>query len=283
MNFHYSEKTQQVKLCTASQRSCPLGGFHGSEDAVRTHVEQSMQSQLFPKLSKTSEIISHPYPVYENPDEQEFWDNMREKIGTFVWNGHEFALQPDDPDASTTYCTHCSKVISKTNSYFTDKKSGKCDSCGRSLGGMFSTGAVLSRDSLKYFDDATVRATTWFHTTQNPDWEASLEKADRSFIHLGTEKAAEDRCETLYRDPDSPTYLYELEIDQSATIHGGVYYEDPYQDNTPSLKSDPSEYGKVDFGGITRYVNEMEDTGSISLLANPKVLRVKRAQVLSPV
>lgn len=283
MKFHYSEKTQQVNLCTASQRTCPLGGFHGSEEDVRSHVEQSMQDQLFPTLSKSVEIVSHALPVYENPDEQEFWDNMREKIGTFVWNGHEFALQPDDPDASTTYCTHCSKIISKSNSYFTDKSGARCNNCGRSIGGMFSTGAVLSRGSLKYFDDATVRATTWFHTTQNPNWEASLSKADRSFIHLGTEKAAEDRCETLYNDPDSPTYLYELEIDQAAQIHSGVYYEDPYQDDTPSLTSNPDRYAKIDFSGVTRYVNEMEDTGSISLLVNPQVLKVKQVRVFSKV
>lgn len=281
LNFHYSEKTQQVSVCAASKRPCPLGGFHGSEEAVRLNVEQTLSGELFPKLSKNAEITSHPYPVYENPDEQEFWDNMRAKIGTFVWNAHEFALQPDDPYASTTYCTHCSKVISKKNSYFIDKKSGKCDSCGHFLGGMFSTGAVLSRESLKFFDSDTVRETTWFHTTQNPDWESSLSKDDRSFIHLGTEKAAEDRCETLYRDPDSPTYLYELEIDATATVHDGVYYEDPYQDNTPSLISDPAKYEKIDFDGITRYVNEMEDTGSISLLANPKMLRVKSVRVLT--
>lgn len=283
MNFHYSEKTQQVKACRAFKRACPLGGFHGSEDAVRAHIEQLMSEKLFPKLSKHAEIISHDHPVYSNEDEQEFWDNIRESIGTFVWNGNEFALQPADPDASTTYCTSCSKIISKNNPHFADKKTGSCDSCGHFLGGMFSTGAVLSRDSLKYFDDDTVRSTTWFHTTQNPEWEESLAKDDRNFIHLGTEKAAEDRCETLYRDPDSPTYIYELEIDQTAKIHSGVCYEDPYQDNTPSLTSDPDEYPKIDFGGVTRYVNEMEDTGSISLLANPKVLKVKRVRVLSKV
>lgn len=283
MNFHYSETTQQVKACKAVKRACPLGGFHGSEDAVRTHVEQIMSDKLFPKLSKHAEIVSHAHPVYENPDEQEFWDNMRKSIGTFVWNGNEFALQPDAPDASTLYCTHCSKIISKNNPHFADKKTGTCDSCGHFLGGMFSTGAVLSRDSLKYFDDDTVRSTTWFHTTQNPDWEASLSKADRSFIHLGTEKAAEDRCETLYRDPDSPTYIYELEIDETTPIHSHVCYEDPYQDDTPSLESNPASYTKIDFGGVTRYVNEMEDTGSISLLANPQVLKVKRVRVLSKV
>lgn len=239
-----------------------------------------MKEDLFPKLSKTAELSSHEHPVYKNPDEQEFWDNMRDKIGTFVWNGNEFALQPDDPDASTTYCVNCTKVISKNNSYFKDKNSGRCESCGHYLGGQFNTGAVLARDTIKFFDDETVRTTTWFHTTQNPDWEASLSKADRNFVHLGTEKAAEDRCLTLSRDPDAATYIYELEIDAAAHIHDKVYYEDPYQDDTPSLSSDPDGYSKINFDGVTRYVNEMEDVGSISLLANPKTLRVKQSRIL---
>lgn len=282
MNFHYSETAQKVKPCTATKRACPLGGFHGgSEEEVWANLENEMKDTLLPKLSKMQEIESHPFPFYENPDEQEFWERMRDNIGTFVWYGHEFALQPDDPNASTVYCTHCSKVILKSNPYFEDKRNGRCDSCGRYLGGMFSTGAVLSRDSLKFFDDDTVRDTPWYHTTQNPNWAESLSQDDRSFIHLGTEKAAEDRCKTLYNDPDSPTYLYELEIDPSANIHSGVYYEDPYQDDTPNLNSEPEEYSKIDFNGVTRYVNEMEDTGSISLVANPKVLRVKSVRVIS--
>lgn len=281
MNFHYSETAQQVKPCSAIKRACPLGGFHGSEDEVWAHLENEMKDVLIPSLSKVKEIASHPYPVYANPDEQEFWEEMRKNIGTFVWNSNEFALQPDDPDASTIYCTSCTKVISKHNSYFTNKKNSRCDNCGHSLAGIFTTGAVLSRESLTFFDDDTVRAAPWFHTTQNPDWEASLSQTDRNFIHLGTEQAAEDRCKTLYNDPDSPTYLFELEIDPSANVHSGVYYEDPYQDETPSLTSKPEDYSKIDFNGLTRYVNEMEDAGSISLLANPKILRVKSVRVIS--
>lgn len=281
MNFHYSETAQKVKPCSAVKRECPLGGFHGSEAEVWAHLENEMKDVLIPSLSKVKEIVSHPYPVYKNPDEQEFWEEMRKNIGTFVWNGNEFALQPDNPDASTTYCTHCTKVLSKSNPYFTGGKYAQCDNCGHSISNIFSVGAVLSRDSLKFFDDDTVRNTPWFHTTQNPNWEESLSQADRSFIHLGTEKAAADRCKTLYNDPDSPTYLYELEIVPSANIHSGVYYEDPYQDDTPNLTSDPEEYGKIDFNGVTRYVNEMEDTGSISLVANPKMLRVKSVRIIS--
>lgn len=283
MKYHYSEKTQKAELCSATDRPCPLGGIHGTKDQVQSHIDQSNieQFEVLPSLSKRVEIVSHPLPKYENPDEQEFWDTMRKDIGTFVWNGCEFALQPKGEKYSTTYCTTCNTVLTKDHSYFADSKYSTCESCGHSLRGPYNTGVVLSRDSLKYFDDNSLKTDSWYHTTQNPKWADSLNN-DRSFIHLGTEKASQDRCKTLLNDPDSPTYLYEIEIVDDARVHDKTYYEDPYQDNSPLTSSDPSKYPKIDFNGVTRYVNEMEDPGSISLLANPKVIRVKSSRVINP-
>lgn len=275
--FHYSEKAQQIKLCQASMKECPLGGFHGSREEVKKHIEDinSLKFQNLKSLTKTVKIESHPKPVYENEDEQEFWDEYRKSIGTFVWNNNEFILQPEDTNASTIYCTSCSTILSKDSEYFKNSKTATCEKCGHSLRGPFNTGAALARDSLKYFDNETLRSTTWFHSTQNPDWEKSLENEDRDFIHLGTAKSAEDRCKTLHNYADRPTYVYELEISRDAPVHNKTHYEDPYQDDKVSLKGDSQEYSKIDFNGVTRYVNEMEDPGSISLLVNPKVIKIK--------
>lgn len=281
--FHYSIRTQKPERCTAYERDCPLGGIHGTADEVQTYISK-LNDELYetlPSFSKNQEVKSHPLPKYENPDEQEFWDTMRRDIGTFVWNDCEFIVQPKGEEYSTTYCTSCNTVLRKYHTYFTDSRYASCDQCNHSLRGPFNTGAVLSRDSLKYFDDKVLKSESWYHTTQNPNWTESL-KSDRTFVHLGTESAATDRCKTLQNDPDSPTYLYEIEIVDDARVHDKTYYEDPYQDNSPLTSSDPSRYPKIDFNGVTRYVNEMEDPGSISLLANPKMVRVKSARIISP-
>lgn len=282
MKYHYSEKTQKAERCTANDRACPLGGVHGTIGQVQSHIEQINKNEFAPlsTLSKKTELESQPLPTYKNPDEQEFWETMRESIGTFVWNDCEFVLQPKGEKFSTTYCVTCNTVLDKDHAYFEDSKYSTCDSCGHSLGGVFNTGVTLSRNSLKYFDDNSLKSDSWYHTTQNPDWANSL-NSDRSFIHLGTEKASQDRCKTLLNDPDAPTFLYEIEIVEDATIHDKAYYEDPYQSNTPHTSSLPEDFPKIDFNGVTRYVNEMEDPGSISLIANPKTVQVKSSRIIT--
>lgn len=220
MKYHYSEKTQKAERCTANDRLCPLGGVHGTKVEVQSHIEEINENEFEPfvSLSKKLEIASQSFPVYENPDEQEFWETLRRDIGTFVWNDCEFALQPKGEEYSTTYCITCNTVLTKDHSYFIKDKYSKCESCGQSLKGQFDTGILLSRDSLKYFNDEYLKAESWYHTTQNPDWATSL-KSDRSFIHLGTKAASQDRCKTLLNDPDTPTYLYEIEFVDDARIH----------------------------------------------------------------
>ena len=286
MRHHYSERTGKAEFCRAqNESSCPLGSFHGTKEEVSANIEETLKEEYGVLLSfkkKSSLIISEPLPEYEEESEREFWEGLRKNIGTFVHHGNEFAIQPNDEKSSTIYCITCNTVLSKEHEYFINKRQAKCDECGSKLSGVFDTGTLIARESLKFFNDDVIRESKWYHTTQNPNWEQSINDDSRGFLHIGTEQAANDRCKTLLNNDEEPTYLYEIEIMEDTEIHDKTHYEDPYYDNTPSNESDPEDYKKINFNGATRYVNEMEDPGSISLLINPKKIRIKNVKTVIP-
>lgn len=288
--FHISKDGVARRCSAQTPASCRATSndhkehYETEKEAVKS-IEKSLAKEhefltTFTKKSKT--IVSEPFPKYDNEDEEEFYDKLRKDIGTFVYQGQEFALQPDDNKTSTIYCISCNSVLPKDHVYFTNKRGAKCDECGSKLSGDFDIGILFSQDSLKFLNDDTVRETKWYHTTQNPNWEQSLHDNSRGFLHVGTEQAAKDRCKTLLNDDEQLTYLYEIEMVEDTEIHDHVHYEDPYQDNAPNNESNPEDYKNINFNGATRYMNIMEDPGSISLLINPKKVRVKGVKTIIP-
>lgn len=287
--YHINPETGRPNLCTPEKTGICAYAKDGenpphyeNKDEARAVYENTAAEEFGATASLSKKQKAEPYPEYENEDEHEFWENMRKDIGTIVFNGNEFGIQPKNESSSTIYCTSCNNVVEKDSEYFNkeNKNAVPCSKCSYNLKSPFSTGAILSQESLKLLDDTTLKESKWYHTTQNPDWEAYINSENAKFVHLGTLQSAHDRTETLKNDRERPTYLIELEINEDAEISNNMTYEDPYQDSPLTIQSNPEEYEKISFNGITRYINEMEDPGSISLICNPKTIKIKSIKTI---
>lgn len=125
--------------------------------------------------------------------------------------------------------------------------------CGASMGADLG---ILQRDLDLISSPAAVLDRIWWHSSDNANL---FDAPDERPVHLGSEDAARHRAalKTTYR------YLYEVQVNPSATISPKVVIEDPWSDPAHSYMVRIATEGEV-----VRYLNSAEDAGGISLLAN---------------
>lgn len=135
-------------------------------------------------------------------------------------------------------------------------------------------------DALAYFDEETVRTTTWYHATDREDWFDSITQAQGKvpLVHLGDEAAAMDRATQRAARLGGNWKVYEITLAEDADIHPEVNGDD--NGYAPYMAGDEDMVDN--YSTVTRYVNEFENPGSISLLVNPKAMRLKTAREIKP-
>ena len=196
-----------------------------------------------------------------------------------------FKVAPDG--YSGCFCHRCA-------AYFeTDVTSDiqQCATCGKTCYGGLLESAIRYSD-LPFTDTENVRDATWFHITLSPEWDTDITEGDPGdfpLVHLGSMDAATARMNDLMNDDslfgrkkNAEFYCYEIIINDDAAI--SPYIVSDMNDEAPeSINSVKNEslydtlgiteyeemYDEYELEGITRYVNEVEARGSISLIAHP--------------
>lgn len=138
-------------------------------------------------------------------------------------------------------------------------------------------GSVLS-SALPFFDDKYAKKSAWFHATTNPNWHETVTTATPiPFVHVGTRRAAlhrsyqMSRIETWKKDP---WFLYKLELTPDAPLHPEVNSD--HNEYAPRFVGhfDENDMKRMSYSSVTRYINDYESIGSISLIADPRFLKV---------
>lgn len=122
------------------------------------------------------------------------------------------------------------------------------------------------------------KSTVWFHATEREDWEASL-KTSGNTVHLGSKASALAlmRAENMFREEKECFYLYQVRIDDTATVSPNTCPDLIY-----SWEEDSAALYASTQHDFVRYVNSCEDAGSVSLIGNPQKMTVIACDVTLP-
>lgn len=142
-------------------------------------------------------------------------------------------------------------------------------------------GSIL-RDAVKFADDDVTRANSWFHATTRENWlddlrASALADGSMPLVHLGTREAAEDRARAVGVRTNQPWFLYQVKVNDDAVLAPEITTDD--NDEAPLFSSDVQYFR--DYADVTRYVNEFECVGSVSLIADPSKITVVEVRSLS--
>jgi phage FluMu protein Com len=221
------------------------------------------------------------------------WDGEKLKHQSFDFEKVHWELAPGG--YSGAYCSKC-------GSFFTDVEMGgskyakKCAVCSHVNDFTYARGAVAVRDSdRRFFSKSEVRQEKWYHLTTRSDWYQGITEPDEEeqpYVHLGSLDAAKKRMAQLIsaNGADGMTeddfYCYEVSISADASIADTVVID---QDSDAPKNASDIDLGEQngyvrgnDFifeyesYGVTRYVNEYESHGSISLSAHPSAIEVTK-------
>jgi len=213
----------------------------------------------------------------------DFEDKLQHTNFQFPGWDEGWSLAPEG--FSGAYCHKC-------KSFYTDEEINgataeqqlACSTCGfKQEQGVLPSGIRAS--SLRHLNKSAVRADTWYHITVKSDWYEDINEDEdpnqQPFVHIGTKEAALARMKALISEttdaglPVPQFYCYELKIAERAPISDYLLPDD--NDLAPSSPSEMNAVYTTDgyeAYGITRYVNEVESHGSISLNCHPTALEV---------
>jgi hypothetical protein len=232
------------------------------------------------------------------PDVIKPWDGIPLEHTQFKYAGMKWDLAPKG--YSGGYCDRCASFFTTSEIEDADEHNSllSCRVCRK----IHTTGQLQSAvryEDRKFFDKEVTRETEWYHVSTKPNWEEAItemESSEQPLIHAGSLDAAESRMnyiKTLDDDysrmkgvtdtannhvtwgPDAKFYRYTLRITDDAKIANTLL---PDADDDAPLTSSGSAYGKYKDRyartGVTRYVNEYESHGSVSVMMHPSAFDV---------
>lgn len=192
---------------------------------------------------------------------------------------HGFMVNPStlnpERDDSVFACPDCFKSLSKDEEQGLREWDSVWCQCGRDIwieDKDISLMVLPSSSPLLYKDE--VKQRTWFHTTTVPDW-LSIVTGIEAYVHLGSFEAAMERATdkdfNLKRKNAGQCFRWELALRPETMVADGVM-----QDDNQWLKYVTDCSRKHLGGDVQRYLNKYESAGSISLLADPRMVEVVR-------
>ena len=187
---------------------------------------------------------------------------------------------------SGAYCGDCGSFFTDDDVDTASESSPlTCSACGEVSDQGVLPSAVRYNDR-RLFSKSAVRKDTWYHITVRKNWVGDItEEQDvdyQPFVHLGSKEAALTRMKALVEDEvyagkngETQYYCYEVRIKPQAPIADAVLPDD--NEIAPAMPVEMN-YNYTGDGyeayGVSRYVNEFESHGSISLLAHPSSFEV---------
>lgn len=173
---------------------------------------------------------------------------------------------------SAVFCPKCHRHLSL------DEEKNVRDSMGRCCGyGVFESGNLLSegklslqKKSVPFLNEDGVRSARWFHATRRTNWyEGLFTNASPALAHLGDYDTAMERF-SIRSKPGEKWRMYVVELLPTVTVSPEISADENVA--APQFARD-LPYKQYQ-GDVTRYINEWESIGSISLLATPDSFRV---------
>jgi hypothetical protein len=276
----------------------PIIDKNGKSTTVLVRPDQETDTRI-PGMP-TPPSSSQPFvPVIPNPGEPYATrDGLRwnkEKLVTpqvTTENGGVWDVAP--PGFSGARCSDC-------GSFFTDDQIKDswimCQICLRQNRGGRIDSAIRYSDVHLLSTEAT-RDNEWYHITLKPDWDEAIrtdKTSEQPYVHVGSYAAAQHRMQGLIRDAEGVLgdterqkeaeslafYCYKVKLTDDASIPPHIIMDADFDAPTSaaqiregSLEEDGENYDQYDIFGATRYVNEYESHGSISLIAHPVSIEV---------
>lgn len=211
-------------------------------------------------------------------------------MDTFVENGSQrFRLAEDG--RTGLRCRSCgyalkSEDVSALLDFVRWGEPTTCPKCDFTVHELTDFETCFLSSSVQFVNKDVVRSERWFHTTDVANWHDAVTSADDDsapMVHVGTFESAMQRFSDSYCvtfDWEEPAHwaLYELALDDDIEIADDI---------APDIDSEAPRSVRTCAGtdyvahGATRYLNAYEVAGAVSLLVNPKRLRVVSVTELS--
>lgn len=171
------------------------------------------------------------------------------------------------------HCRECNEPIGATTAAAgLDWAAIECSVCGESSY-MDSWGVRVTENHSTYpaLDADNIPEMTWYHSTVNENWGSALVENGGFYTHVGSEQAAMDRqlsANKVIRHKGF--WVYELGVKKGVSI-------------SPEVAEDENDDYNADYNPTTdprahqveRYINNIEDPGSISLVVDSTQLEIR--------
>lgn len=227
-------------------------------------------------------------------DRSEGFASLLKKPETVTTGNSEWTHKWEAGDSKnfTTQCYKCGEefVFNRDNMPW----NAACVHCGGAFNTSYFQTPIfkVALDDVKFFEKKRTMRATWFHATTSKDWLNDVLKGG-VMVHVGSMGAARDRANDIMRDWDdgARVFIYEVAMDKDTTIGDAVYpdmndffrhevaqpitAEHTFQTSEGTVSASKFLREMYDENvDVVRYVNQYESVGSISLLVNPRVLKV---------
>jgi len=273
--YHYSPVAGRYLRCKAMTK-CRYGSSNG-------HLTEEQYA-----LVQSGEIYDRDAHVARQP--RIIFANLTERFIGYENGSDRWESRIAPAGVRGVYCTGCNHYFTETD-YQTIVATNeaavadtyKCVHCGQPQW-TGTVGIDMRHEDARLLDDEVCRTTPWFHVTNRKNWFESINQYQNGglpLVHLGTREAAMDRMRDLRREhakttptePEGDYYLYEVRLRPETKMALGI--TEDFDDDWPKNTAEATESERYPFFnamGVTRYLNRYEAQGSISLLANPRVL-----------
>lgn len=252
VRYHRSASGKYSR-CEATDRPCPLGGYHLTQEVVealtysaatirqtpvRVHVDQPVLNLNPQSLGSIEDLTLAPVGM------SSIACKVCGRYQPHAFRAHE----------NMAICYHCGEYTSVQH-FYVDLRAGE----------------------EKYLDDSVTLNSNWYHISKQADWANSVQQGGREhfedgiMVHVGSKEAALDRLRDIRRvDMDvDDYYLHEVRLAPNTELSPNVMRDEDYWPARGSEAGTYEHFG-ISSAGATRYVNGFEAPGTISLITNGK-------------
>jgi Zn ribbon nucleic-acid-binding protein len=194
-------------------------------------------------------------------------------LPTVMVGNEQWDLAPEGVSGAS--CPECGTFVDKETAREGTFADGiECAKCGLTLT-LLNMELAIEYDSRKFISKEETLNAVWYHATIKEDWHNGLLGADKeAMVHLGTMEAALTRLEHLEGSVhmDTQFTIMAVRFKPGTTVADDLIGDG--NDFQPRTKEEALDHQAYDAEGITRYVNQYEAVGSISLSTTAKTFDV---------
>lgn len=196
-------------------------------------------------------------------------------------------------------CQYCGEFATRSFVKTVTFKARRCENCDEYCD-LFSLEPAIRAEDAELADTQKVYERDWYHYTTSKNWYEDVTRVNEEkgaggiLVHLGSVDAALERSEAFTQTKKPPViYGYKIRVKAGAPISDTInddhndnapispreckddfWNSIGYDDNDEEIMAAPEDTQRYEPYGATRYVNNFEAIGSVSLLANPLALEL---------